>query len=94
MDETMPIPVIATRLMIVGTLRSGAHGFRSQVAGAPTLNAEEVVDRRAMRFHGGGTALPIPVIATRLMIVGTLRSGVTDKPVNARGRSRHAEALR
>ncbi|SFV02093.1 3-oxoacyl-[acyl-carrier-protein] synthase-1 [Methylobacterium sp. 174MFSha1.1] len=32
------------------------HGFRSQVQGAPTLDAEEVVDRRAMRFHGGGTA--------------------------------------
>jgi 3-oxoacyl-[acyl-carrier-protein] synthase I len=31
-------------------------GFRSQVQGAPTLRAEEVVDRRAMRFHGGGTA--------------------------------------
>ncbi|GJD47852.1 3-oxoacyl-[acyl-carrier-protein] synthase 1 [Methylobacterium crusticola] len=33
-----------------------AHGFRSQVYGAPTLDAEAVVDRRAMRFHGGGTA--------------------------------------
>src|SRR5579872_5726313 len=31
-------------------------GFRSQVHGAPTLHAEEVVDRKAMRFHGGGTA--------------------------------------
>src|SRR5271154_5405220 len=31
-------------------------GFRSQVQGAPTLRAEEIVDRRAMRFHGGGTA--------------------------------------
>ncbi|OQW52594.1 beta-ketoacyl-ACP synthase I [Candidatus Raskinella chloraquaticus] len=31
-------------------------GFRSQVSGRPTLNAEEMVDRRAMRFHGGGTA--------------------------------------
>jgi 3-oxoacyl-[acyl-carrier-protein] synthase I len=31
-------------------------GFRSQVHGAPTLRPEEVVDRRAMRFHGGGTA--------------------------------------
>ena len=30
-------------------------GFRSQVHGAPTLDAAEVVDRRAMRFHGGGT---------------------------------------
>src|SRR4028118_2071316 len=31
-------------------------GFRCQVHGAPSLNAEDVVDRRAMRFHGGGTA--------------------------------------
>src|SRR3954451_8346937 len=31
-------------------------GFRCQVHGAPSLNPEEVVDRRAMRFHGGGTA--------------------------------------
>ena len=31
-------------------------GFRCQVHGAPTLNAEEVVDRRAMRFVGGGAA--------------------------------------
>jgi len=32
------------------------HGFRSQVHGAPTLNAEEAIDRRAMRFLGGGAA--------------------------------------
>src|SRR3712207_8698023 len=31
-------------------------GFRCQVHGAPCLNPEEGVDRRAMRFHGGGTA--------------------------------------
>jgi 3-oxoacyl-[acyl-carrier-protein] synthase-1 len=31
-------------------------GFRCQVHGAPTLDPEGVVDRRAMRFHGGGTA--------------------------------------
>ena len=31
-------------------------GFRSQVHGAPTLDASAVVDRRALRFHGGGTA--------------------------------------
>src|SRR5690606_4161711 len=31
-------------------------GFRCQVHGAPALNAEELVDRRAMRFHGNGTA--------------------------------------
>ena len=32
-----------------------AHGFKCQVQGAPTLDAAEVVDRRAMRFHGGGS---------------------------------------
>ncbi|SCM77741.1 3-oxoacyl-(acyl-carrier-protein) synthase I [uncultured Pleomorphomonas sp.] len=32
------------------------HGFRCQVHGAPTLDPSTVVDRRAMRFHGGGTA--------------------------------------
>ncbi len=31
-------------------------GFRSQVHGAPTLDPEPMIDRRAMRFHGGGTA--------------------------------------
>jgi len=33
-----------------------AHGFRSQVQGAPEGNPTAAVDRRAMRFHGGGTA--------------------------------------
>jgi 3-oxoacyl-[acyl-carrier-protein] synthase-1 len=32
------------------------YGFRCQVHGAPSLNAEEIVDRRAMRFHARGTA--------------------------------------
>lgn len=32
------------------------YNFRCQVHGAPSLNAEEIVDRRAMRFHGRGTA--------------------------------------
>jgi 3-oxoacyl-[acyl-carrier-protein] synthase-1 len=31
-------------------------GFRCQVHGAPTLNPAEAVDRRAMRFLGGGAA--------------------------------------
>jgi 3-oxoacyl-[acyl-carrier-protein] synthase-1 len=31
-------------------------GFRCQVHGAPTLDPGEIVDRRAMRFHAGGTA--------------------------------------
>ena len=32
------------------------YGFRCQVHGAPSLNPEEMVDRRAMRFHARGTA--------------------------------------
>lgn len=32
------------------------YGFRCQVHGAPHLKVEDLVDRRAMRFHGGGTA--------------------------------------
>ena len=32
------------------------HGFRCQVHGAPSLDPATIVDRRAMRFHGGGTA--------------------------------------
>ncbi|ORE91430.1 beta-ketoacyl-ACP synthase I [Aurantimonas sp. 22II-16-19i] len=31
-------------------------GFRSHVHGKPTLDPATVLDRRAMRFHGGGTA--------------------------------------
>jgi 3-oxoacyl-[acyl-carrier-protein] synthase I (EC 2.3.1.41) len=32
------------------------HGFRSRVYGRPTLDPATVLDRRAMRFHGGGSA--------------------------------------
>jgi 3-oxoacyl-[acyl-carrier-protein] synthase I len=31
-------------------------GFRCHVHGAPTLDPETSIDRRALRFHGGGTA--------------------------------------
>jgi 3-oxoacyl-[acyl-carrier-protein] synthase-1 len=31
-------------------------GFRCRVQGAPDIDTESLVDRRAMRFHGGGTA--------------------------------------
>jgi 3-oxoacyl-[acyl-carrier-protein] synthase-1 len=42
-----------------GIRRADKHvelGFRSQVQGAPTLDPAEQVDRRAMRFLGGGAA--------------------------------------
>jgi 3-oxoacyl-[acyl-carrier-protein] synthase I len=41
---------------IVRAEKYGELGFRCQVHGAPTLNAEEAIDRRAMRFLGGGAA--------------------------------------
>ncbi len=31
-------------------------GFRCQVEGAPDIDVEAMIDRRALRFHGGGTA--------------------------------------
>jgi 3-oxoacyl-[acyl-carrier-protein] synthase-1 len=46
----------AARSGVTRSVRQAELGFRSQVHGAPTLVAEDVVDRRAMRFHGGGTA--------------------------------------
>src|SRR5437870_6137311 len=42
-----------------GISRAGKYaelGFRCQVHGAPSLNAEEAIDRRALRFHAAGTA--------------------------------------
>jgi len=42
-----------------GIVRADSYaelGFRSQVHGAPDIDAAAMVDRRAMRFHGGGTA--------------------------------------
>ncbi len=42
-----------------GVVRSDKYaemGFRCHVHGAPTLDASEAVDRRAMRFLGGGAA--------------------------------------
>ena len=41
---------------IVRAERYSDMGFRSQVHGAPTLKPEDVLDRRALRFHGGGSA--------------------------------------
>ena len=41
---------------VVRAERYGELGFRCQVHGAPQIDAESMIDRRAMRFHGGGTA--------------------------------------
>jgi 3-oxoacyl-[acyl-carrier-protein] synthase-1 len=41
---------------IVGADTYKEMGFRCQVQGAPTLDPQEAVDRRALRFLGGGAA--------------------------------------
>ena len=41
---------------IVRADRYAELGFRCQVHGAPTLEAGDAIDRRAMRFLGGGAA--------------------------------------
>lgn len=41
---------------IIHADRYAELGFRCQVHGAPTLDPNEIVDRRAMRFHAVGTA--------------------------------------
>jgi 3-oxoacyl-[acyl-carrier-protein] synthase I len=41
---------------IVHADRYSELGFRCQVHGAPNIDVEAMIDRRAMRFHGGGTA--------------------------------------
>ncbi len=41
---------------IVRADRYAELGFRCQVHGAPDIDVDAMIDRRAMRFHGGGTA--------------------------------------
>ena len=41
---------------IVRADRYAELGFRCQVHGAPDIDVEAMIDRRALRFHGGGTA--------------------------------------
>ncbi len=54
--EEVTASLRAARSGIVRAEKYAELGFRCQVHGAPTLNPEEKVDRRAMRFHSTGTA--------------------------------------
>ena len=51
-DESLRL----ARSGIVKAEKYAELGFRCQVHGAPTLKPEDVLDRRAMRFHATGTA--------------------------------------
>jgi 3-oxoacyl-[acyl-carrier-protein] synthase I len=54
--EEVAASLRAARSGVTRSAKMAELGFRSQVHGAPTLVAEDVVDRRAMRFLGGGAA--------------------------------------
>jgi 3-oxoacyl-[acyl-carrier-protein] synthase I len=54
-------------------------GFRCQVHGAPTLDASTVVDRRAMRFHGGGTAWNHVAMDQAIRDAGLEQSEISDE---------------
>jgi 3-oxoacyl-[acyl-carrier-protein] synthase I len=55
------------------------HGFRCQVHGAPTLDAAAVLDRRAMRFHGGGTAWNHVAMDQAIRDAGLEESEISDE---------------
>ena len=54
-------------------------GFRSQVHGMPTLDASQVVDRRAMRFHAAGTAWNHVAMEQAILDAGLSESDVSNE---------------
>ena len=55
------------------------HGFRSQVSGRPTLDPSTVVDRRAMRFHGGGSAWNHVAMDQAILDAGLTQDEITNE---------------
>ncbi|QAY94876.1 beta-ketoacyl-[acyl-carrier-protein] synthase I [Methylovirgula ligni] len=54
-------------------------GFRSQVHGAPTLDPEHMIDRRALRFHGGGTAWNHVAMDQAILDAGLLAEEISNE---------------
>ncbi len=54
------------------------HGFRSQVSGRPSLDPASVVDRRAMRFHGGGSAWNHVAMDQAILDAGLTQAEITN----------------
>jgi 3-oxoacyl-[acyl-carrier-protein] synthase-1 len=54
-------------------------GFRCQVHGAPTLDAEDAIDRRAMRFLGGGAAWNHIALEQALRDAGLAESEISNE---------------
>src|ERR1700691_470582 len=56
-------------------------GFRCQVHGAPTLDPSEAIDRRAMRFLGGGAAWNHVAMEQAILASGLAENKIyTDTP--------------
>jgi 3-oxoacyl-[acyl-carrier-protein] synthase I len=56
-------------------------GFRCQVHGAPTLNPEEAIDRRAMRFLGGGAAWNHVAMQQAMRDAGLAESDISNERI-------------
>src|SRR6202047_4054035 len=54
-------------------------GFRSQVHGAPALDPGGIVDRRAMRFHAGGTAWNHVAMDQAILDAGLAPNEISDE---------------
>jgi 3-oxoacyl-[acyl-carrier-protein] synthase-1 len=54
-------------------------GFRSQVHGAPALDPEETIDRRAMRFHAGGTGWNHVAMDQAILDAGLSQAEISDE---------------
>ncbi len=55
------------------------HGFRSQVSGAPTLDPASILDRRAMRFHGGGSGWNHVAMDQAILDAGLEQSDISNE---------------
>jgi 3-oxoacyl-[acyl-carrier-protein] synthase I len=54
-------------------------GFRSQLHGAPALDPSGIVDRRAMRFHAGGTAWNHVAMDQAILDAGLAPNEISDE---------------
>jgi 3-oxoacyl-[acyl-carrier-protein] synthase-1 len=55
------------------------HGFRSQVSGAPSLDPASILDRRAMRFHGGGSGWNHVAMDQAILDAGLEQSDISNE---------------
>ena len=69
----------AAKSGIVKAEKYAELGFRSQVHGAPALDPGGIVDRRAMRFHAGGTAWNHVAMDQAILDAGLAPNEISDE---------------